>query len=83
MTETLELHRAPGALDRLEAWLAERGFFAPGGEKLEAAVYLGYGLSETLRRTPAPPPAEPCVLPLVACRVREPCRRPTVPVCFR
>ena len=71
MTEVLELHQAQGALEHLEAWLAERGFFVPGGEKLEAALYLGYGLSETLRRTSAPPPPEPCALPLVACRVRD------------
>jgi para-aminobenzoate synthetase component 1 len=32
-------------------------------------VYLGYGLSQAIRRDPAPPPAEPCPLPLLACRI--------------
>src|SRR5581483_6906093 len=35
-----------------------------------ADLYLGYGLSQSLRRSPAPPPPEPCLLPLLACRIR-------------
>jgi para-aminobenzoate synthetase component 1 len=62
----LELHSSDGAFDRIEAYLRERGFFAPGGEDLVASVYLGYGLSEPLRRTSAPAPPEPCPLPLAA-----------------
>ena len=66
----LELHEPDGAFERLEDWLRGKGFFAPGGETLVADVYLGYGLSSTIRRTATPPPPEPCALPLVACVVR-------------
>jgi para-aminobenzoate synthetase component I len=61
----LELWTPDGAFEALEAYLAEE--LRPG---LVADVFLGYGLSESLRRLPAPPPPEPCRLPLVACRVR-------------
>ena len=57
--EFLELREPNGAHDRVEGWLRERGFFAPGGEELVAELFLGYGLS------PEPCPA----LPLAACRV--------------
>ena len=67
----LELHAAEGAFETIEAWLRERGFFAPGGEELVADLYLGYGLSEPLRRTAAPAPPEPCLLPLAAVAVRD------------
>ena len=66
----LELSSPEGAFERIEAWLRERGFFAPGGEGLEADLYLGYGLSEPLRRRGGEPPPEPCPLPLAACRIR-------------
>lgn len=72
MVERLELQEARGAFQRLEGWLLERGFFRPGGEELIADLYLGYGLSGGIRRTPAPAPPEPCpALPLLACAVRE------------
>ncbi|MGL6279874.1 MAG: anthranilate synthase component I family protein [Gaiella sp.] len=67
----LELHRPDGAFEQLEDWLRSHGFFAPGGESLVADLYLGYGLSQTIRRDPAPAPPEPCALPLLACVVRE------------
>lgn len=67
----LELREPEGAFERIEAWLRERGFFAPGGEHLEADLYLGYGLSEPLRRTAVPAPPEPCPLPLAAVAVRD------------
>jgi para-aminobenzoate synthetase component I len=68
----LELHRAAGAFAELERWLRDQGFFAPGGEDLVADLFLGYGLSEPLRRSGAPPPPEPCSdLPLLACAVRD------------
>jgi para-aminobenzoate synthetase component 1 len=71
VNDLLELREAEGAFGRIEAWLRERGFFEPGGEGLLADVYLGYGLSQPIRREPAPPPPEPCAaLPLAACRVR-------------
>ena len=66
----LELWSAEGAFERVEDYLRERGFFAPGGEELEATLYLGYGLSQQLRRSPVPAPPEPCSLPLAAVSVR-------------
>jgi para-aminobenzoate synthetase component 1 len=67
----LEIHRAEGAFERIESWLAAQGFFAPGGEALVADLYLGYGLSSTIRRTTRPAPPEPCPLPLATCAVRR------------
>jgi para-aminobenzoate synthetase component 1 len=67
----LELHSPDGAFERIEAYLRERGFFAPGGEHLVADLYLGYGLSEPLRRASTPAPPEPCALPLAAVTVRD------------
>jgi para-aminobenzoate synthetase component I len=66
----LELHSPEGAFEQIEAYLRERGFFAPGGEELEADLFLGYGLSEPLRRTASPAPPKPCPLPLAAVRAR-------------
>jgi para-aminobenzoate synthetase component 1 len=72
MRELLELHGADGAFARIEAWLRERGFFASGGEQLVADLFLGYGLSQSLRRGASAPPREPCpALPLAACRLRD------------
>jgi para-aminobenzoate synthetase component 1 len=68
---TLELNEPEGAFRRLEEWLRGHGFFAPGGEDLVAQLYLGYGLSRVIRRHDAPPPPEPCPLPLLACVVRR------------
>ena len=67
----LELHSPEGAFEQIEGYLRERGLFAPGGESLEADLYLGYGLSEPLRRTSAAAPPEPCPLPLAAVAVRD------------
>jgi len=66
----LEIHEPDGAFRRLEDWLRGHGFFASGGESLVADLYLGYGLSSTIRRTTTHAPPEPCQLPLVACVVR-------------
>ncbi len=66
-----ELWESQDAFARLEAWLAGQGFFAPGGEGLVADVYLGYGLSQEIRRDRSPAPPEPCALPLVAAVVRS------------
>ena len=72
----LEVRDADGAFECVQDWLRERGFFAPGGENLLAEIYLGYGLSQTIRRTSTSPPAEPCAaLPLAACRLRSPGER--------
>ncbi len=67
----LELRSPEGAFERIEAWLRERGFFASGGEGLAADLYLGYGLSEPLRRRVRVSPPEPCPLPLAAVAVRD------------
>ena len=69
----LELDSPVGAFEAIEGWLRERGFFAPGGEGLCADLFLGYGLSQPLRRGSAPSPPEPCPsLPFAACRIAEP-----------
>ena len=69
--DAIEIHEAEGAFEQLEAWLRGRGFFVPGGEGLVADLYLGYGLSSTIRRHRSPAPPEPCPLPLAACAVRS------------
>ena len=74
--DAIELHEADGAFERIESWLRERGFFAPGGEDLVADLYLGYGLSSTIRRRHSPLPPEPCPLPFAACARAGRCRRP-------
>jgi para-aminobenzoate synthetase component I len=72
VTEALLELREPGdAFRRIEDWLDAQGFFASGDEGLVADLYLGYGLSQAIRRTAEPPPPEPCPeLPLAACRIR-------------
>ncbi len=73
MDASLELHEPDAAFERIEAWLRAQGFFAPGGEALVADLYLGYGLSRTIRRTGTPSPHEPCPsLPLAAVEIRQP-----------
>jgi len=62
----LELTDPLGAFDALEGWLADE---LRDGESAE--VYLGYGLSEPLRRAPWPSPPEPAALPLLAARVKD------------
>jgi para-aminobenzoate synthetase component I len=61
----LELHEPHGAFETLEGYLAEE---LRDGVAFD--VYLGYGLSEILRRERAPAPPEPCRLPLLAARAR-------------
>ena len=70
-SELLEVREPANAFGRIEEWLRERGFFAQGGEGLGADLYLGYGLSQAVRRDTSAPPPEPCpTLPLAACRVQ-------------
>jgi para-aminobenzoate synthetase component 1 len=64
----LELDRPEGAFAEIEAYLDEERFWSR--RDCVADLYLGYGLSEPLRRTAAPAPPEPCRLPLAACRIR-------------
>jgi para-aminobenzoate synthetase component I len=54
----------------VEAALRAEGFFEGGADGLVADVYLGYGLSQALRRASAPAPPEPCPLPPAAVRIR-------------
>jgi hypothetical protein len=63
----LELWQAKGAFGALEAYLDSELF---GRSDAVADLYLGYGLSEAIRRDQAEAPPEPCRLPLLACRVR-------------
>ena len=64
----LELFQPAGAFEALEAYLAEELW---GREERVADLFLGYGLSQSIRRDAAPPPPEPCLLPLLACRIRD------------
>lgn len=67
----LELHDPVGAFQRLESWLHGQGFFGSDGAGLVADVYLGYALSQTIRRSRRPAPPEPCRLPVLAAVVRS------------
>jgi para-aminobenzoate synthetase component I len=67
----LEITRPDGAFERIDDYLREAGFFSGRPSDLVADLYLGYGLSETLRRTAMPSPPEPTPLPLAACRIRR------------
>ena len=76
--DAIELHEAEGALERIESWLRERGFFAPGGEDLVADLYLGYGLSVDDPATALAPPARAVSAPVRGlCRPAECARRRT------
>jgi para-aminobenzoate synthetase component 1 len=66
----LELWSHERAFELLEEYLRAAGFLGGGAENVVADVYLGYGLSQALRRNASSPPPEPCRLPLVACRIR-------------
>jgi para-aminobenzoate synthetase component I len=67
----LELWQAEGAFARIEDYLGNEGFFSPDGRGLVADLFLGYGLSQMIRRTSAPAPPDPCPLPLAACRIHS------------
>jgi para-aminobenzoate synthetase component 1 len=54
----------------VEAALRAEGFFTGGAGGLVADLYLGYALSDELRRGSSPPPPEPCPLPRAAVHVR-------------
>jgi para-aminobenzoate synthetase component I len=63
--------KALGSVSEVDRTLREAGFFEGGADGLVADVYLGYGLSRTLRRTTTPDPPEPCPLPPAALRIRS------------
>jgi para-aminobenzoate synthetase component 1 len=63
----LELFQSDGAFRALEGYLDDEGFW--DSEDCVAELYVGYGLSQSLRRSAAPLPPEPCPLPLLACRI--------------
>jgi para-aminobenzoate synthetase component 1 len=69
----LELTDASDAFERIEDYLRSAGFFS--GTSTDRArcadVYLGYGLSEPLRRSGTTKRPEPAALPLAACRIRS------------
>ena len=73
----LEIWDSADPLAELEAYLAEAGFFT--ADDLVADVFLGYGISRSLRRAPWPDPPEPCRLPLLAARIHPRDERPTAP----
>jgi para-aminobenzoate synthetase component 1 len=81
----LEVHEAEGAFERIEAHLRGAGFFGTerAAEGQCADVYLGYGLSEPLRRSGRPARPEPAALPLAACRVRPATEQRPSPAAFR
>jgi para-aminobenzoate synthetase component 1 len=66
-----------GSLAEVEAVLRAHGFFGGGADGVVADVYLGYGLSDALRRGDAPSPPEPCPLPPAAVRIRPESEAPT------
>jgi para-aminobenzoate synthetase component 1 len=66
----LEVWEPEGAFAAIEDYLRGAGFFQRGDHSLVADVFLGYGLSRTIRREPWHDPPEPCRLPLGACRIR-------------
>jgi para-aminobenzoate synthetase component 1 len=70
----LELWDADDAFGRLDRYLRDQGFFAPGASRDDkvADVYLGYGLSRAMRRIDLLDPPEPARLPLLACAIRPP-----------
>ena len=59
------------SVGELDAHLRAAGFFEGGAEGLVADVFLGYGLSSPLRRTPVQDPPEPCPLPPAAAQIRQ------------
>jgi para-aminobenzoate synthetase component 1 len=79
----LELWDPDHAFERIEAHLREAGFFGGGARGVCADLYLGYGLSRTIRRAPWPDPPEPCPLPVAACRIRPLAEAEPLPGEFR
>ncbi|MGH3006786.1 MAG: anthranilate synthase component I family protein [Gaiellaceae bacterium] len=66
-----EVWSAEDPLAEVERYLHRTGFFGGGAEGVVADLYLGYGISGDLRRSPWPDPPEPCRLPLAAVHVHS------------
>jgi para-aminobenzoate synthetase component 1 len=70
--DVFEIREPEDAFERLEAHLRAHGFLMAGiGDDRSrwADVYLGFRLSEPMRRSGRPPAPEPIRLPLAACRI--------------
>jgi para-aminobenzoate synthetase component 1 len=65
----LEVWDAGDPFEAVSDYLEDAGFFGASGPDAVAHVYLGYGISDRLRRLSLPAPPEPCPLPLAACRI--------------
>ncbi len=66
----LEVWDSADPIADVEAYLRETGFFGGPPDRV-ADLYLGYRISDRLRRRPHASPPEPCPLPLAACRIRR------------
>jgi para-aminobenzoate synthetase component 1 len=77
----LEVWSGEDPLSQLEGYLGDAGFFARAD--LVADVFLGYGISRSLRRAASPDPPEPCRLPLLAARIHPRDERPAAHGPFR
>jgi para-aminobenzoate synthetase component I len=73
----LEVWSSDDPLAELEAYLAAGDFFAR--DDLVADVFLGYGISRSLRRAAWPDPPEPCRLPSAAARIHRADEQPPGP----
>ncbi len=74
----LEITEPTGAFERIESYLREAGFFVTGTAGLPAGrdarwadVYLGYALSEPMRRSGRARRPEPAELPVAAVQLYE------------
>jgi para-aminobenzoate synthetase component 1 len=70
------------SIAEVEGALREKGFFEGGAEGLVADLFLGYRLSDRLRRGRAPAPEEPLALPAAAVRVRRVGEPPPTAGCY-
>jgi para-aminobenzoate synthetase component 1 len=59
-----------GSFAEVEGCLRAAGFFEGGADGMVADLYVGYGLSQGLRRGSSPALPEPCRLPLAALEIR-------------
>jgi para-aminobenzoate synthetase component I len=71
-----------GSVADVERALRGEGFLEGGAKGLVADVYLGYGLSRSLRRRDVSDPPEPCSLPAAAVGIRHANDPPPAPGTF-